>query len=127
VRNKYLSYTNDTKRVKRQMATRWAKRRLSKAAVCLKKNDKKQFFIEISLALYGYLGDKLGIDSAEMDRNNINEKLLERNISKECISKLMETLDLCEMARFAPIEHNSDKKVYENTLNILSLLEKEIK
>ncbi|MFQ5335567.1 MAG: BatD family protein, partial [Flavobacteriales bacterium] len=127
VRKKYLGYISDTRRMKRMRATRWAKKRLSKASACLKKDEPTQFYEEISLALYGYIGDKLGIDAAQMGREKIEEELAKRKVMQETVNRLFNTLDLCEQARFSPLAHHAEKEIYDNALQILGQIGKEIK
>ena len=97
------------------------------AEKALKSNDSKQFYAEIFKALYGYMSDKLGIPGSLLSRQVIVENLRERNIEEELITELSQTIETCEMARFAAITEMTNREFYEQTVKLISKLDSRIK
>ncbi len=113
---------------KRRRALKLAKKRLSIAAKHLAKSDKKNFYDELSRAIWGYLGDKLNIDMAELSKDNVEEKLLSRNAKAETISKLKALLSTCELALYSPVGEGGEmKQNYDAAMNLMADLEDEVK
>ena len=114
---------------KRRRAIKLAKKRLSVAEKHLKTNDKKAFYDEVSRATWGYLGDKLNIDMAELSKDNVEEKLQVRSVNPDTIGKLKALINTCEMALYAPVsdEHSEMKKNYDAAMNLIADLEDEVK
>ncbi len=113
---------------KRRRALKLAKKRLTAADKLLSRNDKKGFYNEVSRAVWGYLGDKLNIDMASLSKENVEEKLLARNVSAETISKLKLLLSTCELALYSPVgEGGQMKQNYETAMNLMADFEDEIK
>lgn len=114
---------------KRRRALKLAKKRLSMADKHLKANDKKAFYDEVSRATWGYLGDKLNIDMAELSKDNVEEKLQARAVKPETIAKLKDLIHTCEFALYAPVtdEHSEMQKNYDGAMNLIADLEDEVK
>jgi len=113
---------------KRRRALKLAKKRLSIAEKHLAKSDKKNFYDEVSRAIWGYLGDKLNIDMAELSKENVEEKLLAKNAKAETIAKLKSLLNTCELALYSPVGEGGEMKTnYEAGMNLMADLEDEIK
>lgn len=83
-------------------ANKVATKRLKKAAKLMSKNLQNEFYDEVLRALWGYVGDKLNIPVSELSRDNICERLEERNINNSIIDSFIAAIDECEYARFAP-------------------------
>lgn len=114
--------------VKRRRAIGLAKKRLNAAEKFLAQQNKQGFYNEVSRALWGYLGDKLNIDMASLSKDNVEEKLLARNVNPETISKLKGLLSTCDMALYAPIGGGDEmKQNYEVAMNLMADFEEEIK
>ena len=114
---------------KRRRALKLAKKRLSVADKHLKTNDKKAFYDEVSRATWGYLGDKLNIDMAELSKDNVEGKLQARSVKPETIAKLLALINTCEFALYAPVtdEHSEMQKNYDTAMNLIADLEDEVK
>ena len=95
-------------------ANKVATKRLKKAKKLLKVGKANDFYDEVLRALWGYVGDKLAMPVEQLSRQNISEKLTERNVSDETIAKFIEALDECEFARYAP---GDPAVAMENTYN----------
>ena len=89
-------------------------------------NDTKGFYEDLFKGLYGYLSDKLNILYSDLNRDTITKILNDKSVSNELINKLLETLDLCEMARYAPVNHITEQDVFEKAKIIINDLENEI-
>lgn len=113
---------------KRRKALKLAKKRLSIAEKHCAQNDRKNFYDEVSRAIWGYLGNKLNIDMAELSKDNVEEKLLAKGVKAETITKLKDLINTCEMALYTPSgEHSELRNNYQNALNLIADLEDEIK
>jgi hypothetical protein len=127
VYRKWLRRNNsDFVKVKSRRAGKIAAKHLANAQKQLLANDSKAFYENISKGLYGYLSDKLNIQYANLDRETIIAALKEKSVSELIINQLADTLDLCEMARYAPVTHISQKDVFEKAKNIINDIENEI-
>lgn len=120
----YLAANSDVLAVRSRKANRMAMRRLKKAAAYMKANDRGNFYDEIIISLWGYLGDKLRIPTSELSRENISGKLAMRNISDEQINSLIHLIDDVEFEKYAPSAAASDMKVvYDQTMAMMNSLE----
>lgn len=109
-------------------ANKMARKRLRTADQMLKANNKTAFYEEVMRALYGYVSDKLSIPVSALNKDNIREKLSERLSDNVLIQQLMEALDECEFARFAPAESgNSMAQFYERVITIIEQVDNAIK
>jgi len=64
--------------------------------------DKETFYARLEKALHNFLKARLQIDTTEMTRQNIRKKLLENGVNQEKINQLLDLLNRCDMARYAP-------------------------
>lgn len=113
---------------KRRRALKLAKKRLSIAEKHLAKADRKNFYDEVSRAVWGYLGDKLNIDMSELSKENVEEKLLSKNAKPETVAKLKSLLNTCELALYAPVGEGGEMKTnYDLAMNLMADLEDEVK
>ncbi len=113
---------------KRRKALKQAKKRLTIAEKYLAANDKNNFYNEVSRSVWGYLGDKLSLDMAELSKDNVEEKLLAKSVSAETISKLKALINTCEWALYSPVGEGGEmKQNYELAMNLMADLENEIK
>ena len=85
-----------------QKAEKAARKRLKLAKEALDKNNTTNFYSELSLALFGYLEDKLGIQKSEFTLDGAVEKLSLRNVNVTLIDRVKRIAEKCEYARFAP-------------------------
>lgn len=114
----------DAEYMRSSRATKMAHKRLAiaKKMIDAKKDD--SFYEEISKALYGYASDKLNINFSEMTKENLKQKLISRNIPDTITEKIISTIDLCELAQYAPLTQNNDThKIYAEAAAIITELE----
>jgi len=116
-------YNSDLVLVKSRKASKVAAKHLSDADKQLTAGNKTAFFEAIARGLYGYLSDKLNIPVADLNKENIEERLKARAVNESVIKQLNDTMDSCEMARFAPVSVISQQQVFENAKNIINEIE----
>ena len=113
---------------KLRKANRIARKRLANADKHLKNNQHKLFYNEISRAVLGYVSDKLHIDVADLSKENIEEKLVQRNVSPDLISRLKQLLSTCEFALYTNVQSNENMhQQYDTAIGLISNLENELK
>jgi hypothetical protein len=88
--------------VRNRKASRKAKKCLKKASKFMIADRRDEFYTEISIALWGFIGNKLNIPTAELSRDTVTGILETRQLNTEYITQFIQTLDDCEFARFAP-------------------------
>ena len=125
-RNKIRKAQSDIARVKSKKANKVASKLLSSAKQSIAANNKNAFYEDISKALFGYIGDKLNIAPSELNQTNIKEKLIQININEQTTKELIDTIELCDMARFAPVS-TSEQDVYHKAESIINKIEQEVR
>ncbi len=85
-----------------QKAEKMAKSRLKTAKNLMSSETQTKFYTEISLALFGYLEDKLHIPKSEISIDRAVSELENRQINSDLISDLKINAEKCEYVRFAP-------------------------
>ncbi len=114
----------DAEYMRSSRATKMAHKRLSTAKKMIDAKKDDSFYEEISKALYGYASDKLNINFSEMTKENLKQKLISRNIPDTITERIISTIDLCELARYAPLTQNNDtQKIYAEAAAIITELE----
>ena len=107
-------------------ANKVASKLLSSAKQSLAANNKNAFYEDISKALFGYIGDKLNFAVSELNQNNIKDKLMKINVNEQTTKELIDTIELCDMARFAPVS-TSEQDVYNKAEAIINKIEQEVR
>lgn len=125
-RNKDRLDNLDQVKVKSRKAAKVVAKHLANAKKQLDANHTKEFYEAIFKGLYGYLSDKLNISMADLNKETIALNLKSRSVDNHLINQLVETLDLCEMARFAPVQV-SEQEVFDKAKNIINDIENGIK
>jgi hypothetical protein len=125
-RNRLIKNNADIVKVKSRRASKVAAKHLANAQKQLAANNQAAFYEDVFKGLYGYLSDKLNIQYADLDRETIASVLKARALGEGVISRLLDTLDLCEMARYAPVTHISKQEVFEKAKGIINDIENEI-
>lgn len=124
----YIKANSNTAAVKERKAAKMAKKQLVVAEKQMKANNKEPFFDEVLNALHKYIGNKFGLSIADLSKEKISDMLLSRQVSQDTTSRVIETLNTCEYAKYAPSAVTGDlKKVYEDTVELISQIEEQIK
>lgn len=114
--------------VKSKKATKLAKKKLVVAEKYLRSNNKDQFYAETLQAIQGYVCDKLNIEHASLSKERIQNELMSKNVSMTNILQLLELINSCEYARYAPAAVSDDlQKVYQSTVELITKIEDEIR
>ena len=111
-----------------QKAQKIAKTRLKTAKKLMDSQNHKEFYTELSSALFGYLEDKLHIPKSEFTVERAADELNKRNISIELIADLKAGAEKCEFVRFAPGAEKSTamQEMYDQIADVIINLEKNI-
>ena len=111
-----------------QKAQKVAKNRLKSAKKIMDLQNHKEFYTELSSALFGYLEDKLHIPKSEFTIEHASDELRKRNITEELISNLKTGAEKCEFVRFAPGAEKSAamQEMYDEIADVIINLEKNI-
>ncbi|MGF1586752.1 MAG: BatD family protein [Bacteroidales bacterium] len=118
----------DISLVKTRRASRMVRRRLKNAGRLLKDNNHQQFFEEMLKAQWDYLSDKLLIPVSELNREKARAALLEKQVPDKETDRLIEIIDECEFARYAPRSQATGmSRIYEDTIQIITSVEQKIR
>jgi len=108
-------------------ADKISKKRMRKAAKCIKNKNSESFYEETSKALWGYFSDKLSISLAELTRDSVKDTLLAHKVDTDLIDELLKVIDICEISRFAPSNSNNQiEQVYRQASEVISTFEKNL-
>lgn len=125
-RNRYVSSQSDVVALRRRKAGRLAKKQLTLAEKHKTQNKRDEFYNEVLTALNKYVSHKMNIPVADLSKENISASLTQKGVSVETIQKLMNTLNDCEYARYAPSAVEQDLNlVYNNTVELITKIEDE--
>lgn len=124
---KYSDMTSDKVGMKKRRANKIAAKHLREAEKLLKEGNTNQFYDAVSKAIYGYLGDKLNMSISDLSKENIANELQKKGIDQSIIQILSETLDQCEMARFAPSAVGSPETIFDNASQVITKIEGQLK
>ena len=91
-------------------AGKMAKRRLKATRKSLEQNDKAAFYAELEKAINEFISAKFQVAKAEMNRQVINQVLKSHSLNSE---KVIEILNQCEMARYAPSSQADMQALYK--------------
>lgn len=111
-------------RLRTKKANKVAIRRLKVAGKYLKERNNEQFYDETLKALWGYISDKLQLPLSELSRDNIAAKLRAYGADDPLIARVMEVMNTCEFARYAPSQNDEAMdRLYEETLDVIGKME----
>lgn len=129
VNRRRIQANADLVRVKNKAANKMARKRMKVAAGAMKNQNGELFYEEVLKALWGYVSYKLNIDKAELNRDNINDILLQKSVDPAVIQEFITVLDTCEYARYAPgsRENQEMDKVYKDSIIVITKLDKVIR
>jgi len=118
----------DLVKTRGKKANKVAVKRLKKAAKLMKDNKPGEFYDETLRALWGYVGDKLNIPVEQLSRDNISDRLTERNVNAETVKQFIEAIDECEFERYAPGDPKGNmNKVYQMAMTAITQIAGTIK
>lgn len=117
----------DVVRVKTKKANKVALRRLKRAKAFMNAGKETQFFEELLRALWGYMGDKLAIDVANLTKERVLAELVEkRGLSEEQAREFLNLIADCEFAQYSPAAGIQMEKAYNAALDLIGRFESKI-
>ena len=126
--NRFKKQTADQAGSRKRKASSIAQKQLKQAAVFLQSDNYNAFFDEVFKALYGYLSNTLNLQAAQLNKEKIQQELKLKNAGDENIAKLMQVLESCEFARYAPVKnHQAMENTYQQAADIIAVLESKLK
>ncbi|MDP1726168.1 MAG: BatD family protein [Bacteroidota bacterium] len=127
LRMRYLKMNSNVNLLKSRRANKVAMRRLSAAKKFLADKKSEAFLDEMFRALWGFISDRLQIPVSQLSKENVSSILNQKHVSEDSVQQFIQTLDTCEMARFARGMAESNEEIYRKGIAIISKLEEEIK
>ena len=126
LRRRHIIRNKDIVQVRRRGARKMARKSLARSKAFINK-DKDQFYQEILKGLWGYLGMKLSVDVANLSKESIGKSLVERNVEEATIDEMINVLNQCEFAQYAPEgEIGEMDKIYQQAAAVITKIENEI-
>jgi len=120
---KQIKQNQDIALLKNKHANKISKKRLKEAEKFMKINNKEAFYTEVIKALWGYLGDKLNIQMADLSRDTAKETMLKKNIDVQIVDDFIDVINNCEFAKYAPVSvDNQIAQDYEKARKIINKL-----
>lgn len=118
----------DVARTRNLGAVKMARRRLAAAGRYLQQNLDTAFYEELHRTLLGFVSDKLGMDAAEMSRDNILQRLQDAGASQALAEEFCALLEACEFARYSPAAgHEAMSAQYEKAVSVISEIDSSMK
>jgi len=124
VKRKTDDYLGDESSMKLRYNNKLAKKYLGQAKKEL--GNKVPFYLAMEKALHNFLKAKLSIETSEMDKENIQQLLLTKNVSNESVTDFINIMKSAEFARYAPSSDDTMKLDFEKAVLIISDLEKQL-
>lgn len=120
---KMISQRADVARVKNKKANKVAIRRLKRSHGYMVANDKDKFYEEMLRALWGYIGDKLTIEVADLTKEHVQRQLEQRGVSAEQATEFLNLISQCEYAQYSPSDDSNMSTLYNKALDIIGNME----
>ena len=125
---KALKARSDMQLMRTKRANKVAQKRLRAAKQWMRAGDKNKFYAEVLTALWGYLSDKIQIPVSELNKENISAELTNYGATDEVIAAVIEVLNNCEFAQYAPeLSGNDMESIYSAAADAMDKLEKKKK
>ena len=123
---RYISANQDLVALNSKRAGKMAKRRLKKAHELMQKNNKAEFYTEVSHALYDYVAHKYNIALADLNRTRIETELNTKSVDNPSVSAFLKLLDECDFAQYAPSDQvMSMSDMYNQAIETIIDIEKQ--
>ena len=118
----------DVRGTKNKKATKMALRRLKLAGEMMSNGLQTAFYEELHRALLGFVSDKLSMDMADQNKENIVSALTSRGISEALATEFTDLLDACEYARYAPSEGAEEmNSQYKKAVDVITAIDSTMK
>ncbi len=110
----------DIVKMRGKRANKIARKRLKRASKLMFEHNTAEFYDEVLRTLWGYVSYKLNMPVESLSRDNIKEKLAQRGVGEDIISKFMSALEECEFERYAPgDEAGNMEKTFQSAMTAI--------
>lgn len=114
----------DMVKMRGKRANKIARKRLKRASKLMFEHNTAEFYDEVLRTLWGYVSYKLNMPVESLSRENIKEKLAQREVDDDTISKFMSALEECEFERYAPgDEAGNMEKTFRSAMTAIENIE----
>ena len=114
----------DVVKMRGKRANKIARKRLKRASKLMFEHNTAEFYDEVLRTLWGYVSYKLNMPVESLSRENIKEKLAQREVDDDTISKFMSALEECEFERYAPgDEAGNMEKTFRSAMTAIENIE----
>ena len=118
----------DVAGTRNRKATRMALKRLSTAREFLQKDLYTAFYEELHRSLVGFIGDKLAMDMADQNQENIRAALLAGSVPEATATEFVDLLAACEEARYSPAAgHDAMNAHYDQAVKLITAIDASMK
>ena len=119
----HYAQQQDVAGMRLRRATKMARKRLKTAAAFLNSGDDNRFYEEIYKAIWGCLADKYNIQLSRLSSDTVRDCLSEKNVPEEQQTRILQTLQKVDFARFAPGDAASKKQeIYDEALQMIVMI-----
>lgn len=127
LKRKQIEFNSDESRVKNKRADAETKKRLKQARLCLQAGKETEFYDELAKALWGYVSDKFTIPLSALTIDTVREFLTQQNIENPLIQDLIDVLNHCNFARYAPSGAAANQELLERSETLIIAFQQRIK
>lgn len=120
---RYLKQSRNQATLKGKRANRVALTRFRTAEKYMKERNTRGFYEEMLRGLWGYLGDKLNIPSADLTKENMRESLTQKGVTAEDVEQYVGLITECEYAQYSPSGSGQMEENYLKGVALVSRLE----
>ncbi|MCL2328115.1 MAG: BatD family protein [Bacteroidetes bacterium] len=126
LKRKQIEFNSDESRVKNKKADAETKKRLKQARLCLEAGKETEFYDELAKALWGYVSDKFTIPLSALTIDTVREFLTQQNIENSLIQDLIDVLNHCNFARYAPSGAAANRELLERSVALILAFQKKL-
>lgn len=118
----------DSVLLKNRRANKVALKRLATAQAYLQKNERRQFYEEVSKAIWLYLSDKLNIPLSSLSKENVWDALYSKNINRDMQVQISRVMEDCETSLYSGSNGTQQmNQTYTDAVAVISNLEESFK
>lgn len=125
--NRRIKRSKNAVLMRNHRANKVAVQRFQAASKYMREQNSRDFFSEMSRALWGYISDKLNIPVANLAKENIRTELKSRGVSEQQAQAFTDIITRCEEAQYSPLGSVDMNEVYTDGVSIISHIESVIK
>lgn len=109
--------------LKNKRAKSVAKKRLKEASKHLTGSNDSLFYQELLNAVSGYLKDKMNIQSADLNLDNIINLLKNKDVPEELQNEFQSIIDTCQMANYGGFDSSNKQELFTRTERVIEKME----